>query len=39
MAATDIADPNAPELASVRANLARLFLEHRADLGLTLAWR
>jgi hypothetical protein len=30
------ADPDAPEFDGVRADLARLFIRHRADLGMTV---
>ena len=30
-------DPDAPEFAAIRADLARLYMRHRVDLGMTLA--
>jgi hypothetical protein len=34
MVPTDIPNPDAPEFAPIRGELARLFIEHRDDLGL-----
>jgi hypothetical protein len=34
MVPTDFPDPDAPEFAVVRGELARLFIEHKADMGM-----
>lgn len=34
MQATDIPDPDAPEFDGIRADLARLFIEHKADMAM-----
>jgi hypothetical protein len=37
MPQADFPDPDAPEFAGVRADLGRLFIRHRAELGM-LDW-